>query len=443
MAELAPGIAQVDTTGRYLLVDERYCELLGRRREELLAGRLQDFTHPDDLPASLDALIRSIDNGSTAVIEQRCLRADGSSIWIANSVSVGRDGEGKPLYVLTRAQDITARKEAERRLHRAQPDLRLLLDCAAEGFYCVDREGTTTLCNSAFLRMLGFEREADVLGRDLHALIHRTRADGSHYAKEDCPLYVAARSGRSAHVTGEVFFRVDGTSFPVDYWVRPILRDGELQGAVCTVVDASERKQTDALQELLNHELAHRVKNTLAIVQAIVSQTLRDAPSPREAMQAINARLVALGNAHTVLTRSRWGNASISDVVDSAIGAHRSAQRIRLGGPRIDLGPKSALGITLALHELCTNAAKYGALSNDSGTVSVEWTLRGGAADAKLLLSWKERGGPPVSQPRRRGFGSRVIAESFGSDFGGQARLAFDPAGVVWTLDVPLASLRQ
>jgi len=443
MAELPPGIAQVDTTGRYLVVDERYCELLGRRREELLAGRLQDFTHPDDLPASLDALIRSIDSGSTAVIEQRCLRADGSSVWIANSVSVGRDPQGRPIYVLTRAQDITVRKEAERRQHQAQPDLRLLLDFAAEGFYCVDREGMTTLCNSAFLRMLGFEREADAIGRDLHALTHHTRADGSPYAKDDCPLYTAARSGRSAHVTGEVFFRVDGTSFPVDYWVRPILRDGELQGAVCTVVDASDRKQADALQDLLNHELAHRVKNTLAIVQAIVSQTLRDAPSPREAMQAVNARLVALGNAHTVLTRTRWGNASISEVVDSAIGVHRTAQRIRLGGPRIDVGPKSALGITLALHELCTNAAKYGALSNDSGTVSVEWTLRGGAADAQLRLSWTERGGPPVAPPRRRGFGSRVIAESFGSDFGGEAKLAFDPGGVVWTLEVPIASVRQ
>ncbi len=443
MAELAPGIAQVDTTGRYLLVDDRYCELLGRAREELLAGRLQDFTHPDDLPPSLDALIRSIDGGSTLVIEQRCLRADGSSVWLANSVSVGRDADGKPLYVLTRAQDITARKEAERRRQHGQPDLRLLLDCAAEGFYCVDREGMTTLCNSAFLRMLGFEREADVIGRDLHALIHHSHADGSRYAREDCPLFIAARSGRSAHVSGEVFFRPDGTSFPVDYSVRPILREGELQGAVCTVVDASDRRQADALQDLLNHELAHRVKNTLAIVQAIVGQTLRDAASPREAMQAINARLVALGNAHTVLTRTRWGNASISDVVDSAIGVHRAAGRIRLDGPRIDVGPKSALGITLALHELCTNAAKYGALSNDSGTVSVEWRLRGGAADAHLRLSWRETGGPPVAQPRRRGFGSRVIAESFGSDFGGQAKLEFERGGVVWTLEAPLAAIGQ
>ena len=444
MPDPAPGIAQVDTSGRYLTVNERYCELLGRPREELLAGRLQDFTHPEDLPASLDALIRTIDGGSSAVVEQRCLRADGTSVWIANNVSVGRDAGGRPLYLLTMAHDITARKEAERRLDRAQADLRLLLDCAAEGFYCVDRDGVTTLCNSAFLRMLGFEREADVLGHDLHPVIHHSRPDGSPYPKEDCPLHAAARSGRHAHVTGEVFFRADGTSFPVDYWVRPIVREGEIEGAVCTFVDASERKQAAALQELLNHELAHRLKNTLAMVQAIVSQTLRDASSPREAMQAINARLIALSNAHTVLTRTRWGNASVAEVIESAIAGHRSAaQRIRLSGPRVDLGARTALGMALAFHELCTNAVKYGALSNETGTVAIEWSVAGGAADARLHLGWKERGGPPVVQPKRSGFGSRVIAESLGSDLGGRASLAFDPGGVVWTLEMPLTGLKQ
>jgi PAS domain S-box-containing protein len=440
----ALGIAQMDTSGRYLLVNDRYCELLGRSRAQLLDTTLRDVTHPADVAASLDAFIRAMESGAAAVIDQRCVRGDGSSVWIGNSVSVGRDAQGNPQYVLAIAQDITERKETERALSRAQADLRLLLDSAAEGFYCIDREGATTLCNAAFLRMLGLAREEDAIGRDLHPVIHRARADGSPFPKEESPILKAAQYGAHAHVTGAVMFRVDGTSFPVDYWVRPIVRDAEIQGAVCTIADASGRKQADALQELLNHELAHRVKNTLAIVQAIVGQTLREAATPRDAMQAVNSRLIALGNAHSVLTRSRWGNAALVDVIEGAIATHRSAPpRIHVSGPRVELGAKSALAITLALHELCTNAAKYGALSNDSGSASIEWSVAGGAADARFRLSWQERGGPPVAEPTRKGFGSRVISEPFGADFDGAARLAFDPRGVVWTLEAPLTELKK
>jgi two-component sensor histidine kinase len=109
----------------------------------------------------------------------------------------------------------------------------------------------------------------------------------------------------------------------------------------------------------------------------------------------------------------------------------------------MDLGAKAVLVITLALHELCTNAAKYGALSNDSGTVAIDWSVTGGAADARFHLSWKERGGPPVSPPQQRGFGSRLIADSIGADLRGEAKLSFDPDGVTWTLNAPLTAVTQ
>lgn len=434
----------MDTSGRYRRANDCYCAMLGRSRQELLNARVQDFTHPDDLPASLDAFIRVIETGTPLVIEQRYLRPDGLLVRLSNSVSVGRDAQSKSQYVLAVAHDITNRTKSERTLNQAETDLRLLLDCAADGLYVMQPDGAVTLCNAAFRRMLGFEREEDALGRDLHDEIHHSHADGSRYPKEECPIYQAARSGTPAHVADEVFFRRDGTSFPVEYWVRPIFREGEIRGAVCTFVDLTERKQAEARQQLLNHELAHRVKNTLAMVQAIVGQTLRNAASPRDAIQSVNERLVALGNAHTILTRTRWGNASIMEVVEGAIAVHRSKSgRIQINGPRIDLGAKAALTITLALHELCTNAAKYGALSNDSGTVSLDWSVTGGAADASFRLSWKERGGPPVTPPSRKGFGSRLIAEAIGSDLRGEAKLMFEPDGVVWTLQAALTSIKQ
>jgi PAS domain S-box-containing protein len=438
------GVAQMDTTGRYLWVNDAYCEMVGRSRSELLSGQMQDFTHAEDLPSSIDAFVRVIESGNPLTVDQRHVREDGSFVWISNSVSIARDSESKPQYVLAITQEVTARKEAERKLNQAQTDLRMVLDSAADGLYCIDRDGIVTLCNTAFLRMLGFSREEDALARDVHEIIRYSRPDGTRYAREETPIFKAARHGVHAHVVDELFFRADGTSFPVEYWVRPIVRDGEVQGAVCTFVNATERKQAEARDEMINHELAHRVKNTLAIVQAIVTQTLRKAANSQDALRTIGDRLSALGRAHTVLTRSRTGNAAIMDVIEDAIAMHReSEQRISVNGPRIDLGTKASLALSLALHELCTNAQKYGALSNESGIVSIEWTVTGGARDARFRLTWRESGGPPVSEPPSKGFGSRLIGQMIGADFGGRAELRFEPSGVIWSLDAPLMPLKS
>ena len=194
----------------------------------------------------------------------------------------------------------------------------------------------------------------------------------------------------------------------------------------------------------MNREMAHRMKNTLAMVQAIVGQTLRRTGNTKDAIQSINQRLAALGHAHTALTRTRWGNASIIEVIEGATAAHcAGVGRISMNGPKMDLGAKAVLAITLALHELCTNAAKYGALSNDTGTVTIDWSVTGGAADSRFRLNWIERGGPPVSQPEKKGFGSRLIADSIGADLRGEAKLAFDPQGVTWVLDAPLTAVTQ
>jgi PAS domain S-box-containing protein len=144
-------------------------------------------------------------------------------------------------------------------LHRIT-DLRLILDAAAGGFYCVDREGITTVCNAAFLRMLGFEGEEAAIGRKLHDVIHHTLPDGSPYAKEQCPIYRIAQHGGSAHVDTESFFRLDGSSFPVEYWVQPILRDGAVQGAVCSFIDITERRQAEAALKRLNETLERRIE---------------------------------------------------------------------------------------------------------------------------------------------------------------------------------------
>lgn len=340
------------------------------------------------------------------------------------------------------AEGMTRRRSNGAARGGSEPDLRLLLDSAAEAFCSIDKNGVLTLCNASFLRMTRFARDGEVIGEDFQRLVHHSRADGTPYPRSECPVLKAAQTGVPAHVTHEVFCRADGTCFPVEYWAQPISGESSIEGAVCTFVDISSRKQAEAQQRLLNHELTHRVKNTLAVVQAVVDQTLRNTADPQSAVRTINARLVALSRAHEVLTRTQWDGAAMTEIVNSGTAVYGPDNaRIRIEGPRIDVGPNAALALTMALHELCTNAIKYGALSNDSGTVDLQWTI-GTGADAGFHLKWKERGGPPVITPARKGFGSRIIHEYCRSQLGDDEALLFEPDGVRWSLNAPLSCIR-
>ena len=175
--------------------------------------------------------------------------------------------------------------------------------------------------------------------------------------------------------------------------------------------DISERKRAEEHRELLIQELNHRVKNTLAAVQSIATQTLRNAKSTAEARTAFDSRLMALAKAHDVLTLERWAGADLRKVVADFIAAYSAdgrAPRFRINGPDLLLRPQSALALAMALHELATNAIKHGALSNGTGAVEIDWRVSRGERQ-RFNLRWVESGGPPVNKPGRRGFGSRLI----------------------------------
>jgi two-component sensor histidine kinase len=192
------------------------------------------------------------------------------------------------------------------------------------------------------------------------------------------------------------------------------------------------------LHELLINELNHRVKNTLATVQSIAAQTLRRSDDPAEAIDKFSARLVSLGRTHNVLSDQKWESALVRDLVDGALApyAGKDGARIHATGPNLRLAPRSALTVAMALHELATNAAKYGALSNERGQIYVDWAV----ADSpnEFRLTWREIGGPLVAMPARSGFGTRLI-EGGTEQIGGSAALDFKPDGLVCTLTCPLA----
>jgi PAS domain S-box-containing protein len=202
--------------------------------------------------------------------------------------------------------------------------------------------------------------------------------------------------------------------------------------------DIHERKVAEQHQRLLIHELNHRVKNTLATVQAIAFQTLKGDIPLDEARNRFEARLMALSRAHNLLTEQNWGRASLERVVRDAT-EHLAGERngFEVGGPTLWLAPRAALALALALHELGTNAAKYGALSCEGGRVTIGWHVEGDT----LRLDWKEQGGPAVRQPGRRGFGSRLIEKGLQADLGGGARLLFERDGLRCAIEASLAAV--
>ncbi|VFU10787.1 sensor histidine kinase [Methylocella tundrae] len=207
-------------------------------------------------------------------------------------------------------------------------------------------------------------------------------------------------------------------------------------------IDAAEHKVADRLQRILLDELHHRVKNTLAIVQAITNQSLRSAESLEQGREAIEARLAALGRVHDLLLRTSWDSVKLADLLKMATAPFDTlgAGQFFIQSTNIEVASGAALPLAMTLNELCTNAVKYGALSTPEGRVEITATVDERAK--QFQLAWEEKGGPTVHAPTRRGFGTRLIERGFVGQLQGEARLTFAPGGVVCKLDVPLAALQ-
>jgi two-component sensor histidine kinase len=205
-------------------------------------------------------------------------------------------------------------------------------------------------------------------------------------------------------------------------------------------IDAKEREAADKLQKLILDEMHHRIKNTLATVSAIASQSLRNATSLHHGQQAIEGRLVALGRAHDLLMQVSWANASLLQTVRGATEPYDSqgAGHFSIHGPDLGITSGAVIALAMTFNELCTNTTKFGALSVPTGRVDIGWVIDD--VKKRLCLTWTERDGPSVQTPTRRSFGTRMMG-SLGQQLNGQVNLAYEPSGLIYTLDVPLASL--
>jgi two-component sensor histidine kinase len=256
------------------------------------------------------------------------------------------------------------------------------------------------------------------------------------------PIVEAAFHGECAKEPEIRYKRKDGKEFWASLFVSPVCtQDGAVVQHFVSFVDLTEHRRNIARCEMLIDELNHRVKNTLSTVQSIVTQALRRPAEPAAIREAIESRILALSRSHDLLTSSDWKGAGLHDLVETALRPFKvvagRAERFTIAGDNVHLPPNTTLSLAIALHELATNAVKYGAFSNDTGQIAIDWTIAAKPEGDRLVLSWRERDGPPVIAPTHKGFGSWVIQRGLAHELGGKVTLDYLSDGVACTIDIP------
>ncbi|MHC2019962.1 PAS domain-containing protein [Methylobacterium sp. CM6247] len=408
--------------------------------ETFLAG-----LHPEDRNWVDDAVKAALDpagNGSYDIAYRTMGLQDGVERWVA-AKGQAFFAQGRAVRFIGTVRDVTESRRAEQGIRETEERYRLAARATNDAIWDWDLASDHIRWNEAVQTLFGYAAdEVGPSGSWWKSHIHpddQQRIKNSIYAVID---------GGTEHWTDEYrFLRADG-SYAAIFDRGYVLRDpqGKAVRMIGAMLDISERKRAEEHQRLLTNELQHRVKNTLALVQAIASQTFRNATDIDATREAFAARLISLGRAHDILTQASWTAAPIAEVIEGALSVHQQAgpSRIRISGPNVLLGAKPALSLALALHELATNAVKYGALSNETGFVDLRWHVVHEDEAPRFCLTWSEQGGPPIlTQPARRGFGSRLIERSFAAEVGGEVKLTYAPTGLVCRLEASLASMQE
>lgn len=415
--QTAVGVVQADLQGKLSFVNPGFCEIVGYSEEELLKLSLRDITHPDDLADNM-ARVRNLEtDASSFVMEKRYVHKNGRTIWVSNHVSAVK-AHGRVQEAVAVVVDITARRRAleiERRLAA-------IISSSEDAILGIDLDMVITDWNGGAEKVYGYAAD-EVIGKSVTLLIPEDRVD------EERHIIERIKAGDRVEPHDTVRRHRSGRDVEVSLSVSPIFdAHGRIVGASKNARDISARMEAERVKNVLIGELNHRVKNVLATVTAIARQTFGRATDLELAAATFDARLRSLARAHDLLTHGSWESASVERVVREAVSPY-PADRFKIAGPDIPAPPKLVVALSLILHELCTNAAKYGALSADTGQVSVAWSIEE-QEGPKLLIDWLERGGPVVDVPTRRGFGSRLIEGLLRGELGGSVHSKYDPSGL-------------
>lgn len=390
---------------------------------------ITDFTHRlvyDDIGRDLMRVLREL-----APVETIAEGRDGRSYMMR--IRPYRTIENRTDGIVVTFVDITARREAEQQLRESEERYRTLFDSIDEGFCIVevifDKQGKAIdylflTVNAAFEKQTGLKAAA---GKTMLSLV----PEHEGYWFE---IYGRVATGREPE---RFEHRAAALGRFYEVFAFPVGTPEERKIGIL-FKDITLRKDSEAHLKLMVDELNHRVKNTLAVVQAIAHQTFKDERVDQSARRSFEGRLTALAAAHGLLTSAHWERAALHDIAkNTALGCGVRDKQFIFEGPEVNLQANQAVSIAMALHELCTNAMKYGSLSTDEGHVRLSWSISV-KSKPRLRIEWAEIGGPPVKQPARRGFGSLMVEQALASGFDGNAKIDFRPTGVICIIDGPL-----
>ena len=443
LTTLVEGIGQplyvVDGDWRFVLFNGAAARYFGKPASEMLGRTLWDALSDRGSERSR-ILTEAMEQRKTVTGET--LSLIGGNIVSYSIFPVG-EGLGVMFYdVSARRRAEADRDAAEAALRKRTAELETILETVPTAvWFTSDRDARQLIANPLAQELL---RTPGRIAKTLSAPEaerpgYRFFRNGVEAATDTLPMQRAARGEEVPIETLEVRY-ADGER-RILLMRAAALRDseGKAQGAVCAAADVTERHRYEDHLKLLVNELNHRVKNTLAIVQSIAALTLKDTDATVRA--DFEQRLLALSGVHNLLTDANWDGARLMALAQTSLKAHLGGLRERISfmGEDFRIRPKSAVALSIALHELGTNAVKYGALSSARGSVAVRWTINGG----RFRLTWEEIGGPPVHLPIRKGFGSRMIERALSVELQGSVKIDYRPGGVVCTIDAPLDVIQE
>ncbi len=430
--QAAVGFEQTTLDGRYLGINNRLCKMLGYTREECEQKSFQVLTHPEDWPAEA-ALIEKLKLGEIKSydLEKRLITKSGKPIWVRLNTALVRDLDGTLLYRTAVVEDITERRQAAVTTAR----LAAIVQSSADAKISLSLDSKIETWNPAAERMFGYTAD-EVIGKSPSILCP------PELQEQQADILQRALAGQTSTIE-TVRLRKDGTAIDVSLRLAPIVDEHGTIAIAATLADVGVRKRHERQIELLNRELLHRVKNSLAVIQSIANQTMRTSPDPEAFRVAFQGRLQALSAANELLMSTSWGGAGIEEFLDRSLAPliPTAARRLRKSGPSVAIPAELGIPLGLALHELGTNAVKYGSWSNPDGWVEISWRTERVEPTAeapvgtRLILTWTERGGPRVVAPKRSGFGSVLIERGIPD---ARVERRFEPDGFVCVLDLPL-----
>jgi PAS domain S-box-containing protein len=433
MEVMEPGAAALDGSGRVLYANSTLTRLLGTSLDEL-QGRLLVDAFAADAGKEIARLLREAHTArqSREVRFPRGEEVDLHFIAVASPLQIGT----------TSGHAVTFANVTERVLHegaeQSEHAARAVIASANEAVLVCDRDGIITHANAAARIVY----EGDPIGKlfaDIIPLVFRD-STGVLQADDMIAMVMAGNPLRGIEATASNAPQVK------DYLVSaaPLRIAGDrISGAVVTMVDLSQRKAAEKQQNLLMRELDHRVKNTLAMVMSISARTASNTDTVQAFQEAFSGRIHALAATHTLLLDRSWSSLELRHIVMSELAPYTeaAAEQVTIEGLNVAVTPRAAIAFGLIVHELTTNAVKYGALSQPGGRVTVRSLGRDNGKGGAFVLEWRESGGPRVTPPKRKGFGHTVIARSLQYSADGSAEFDFDPSGVVCRIAIPADDL--